>query len=81
MSKPVIYSQERMDEALVPLPEKREVYQSFADMFASDFVEEKWKLNWIMHIQGFETLNGVTKHDLQAALKWLFNKHYTITKE
>lgn len=30
MSKPMIYSQERMDEALVPLPEKREVYQSFA---------------------------------------------------
>lgn len=81
MRKPLIYSQERMDEAVVPLPEKREVFETFADMFESDFVEEEWKLKWIMHIQGFETLNSVTKHDLHAALKWLFNKHYIITKE
>lgn len=81
MSKPTLYVQERMDEALVPLPKKREVFNSFADMFESEFVEDEWKLRWISQVQGFPTLNGVTKHDLQAALKWLFNQHYVITKE
>lgn len=77
MGKPKLYSQERMSIDIVPLPEKREVFNSFAEMFESDFVEEEWKLKWIAEVRRFETLNGVKKTDLQAALKWLFDQFYT----
>lgn len=78
MAKPSLWSQERMDESVVPLPEKREVFNSFADMFESEFVEDEWKIKWIAQVQRFITLNGVTKADLQAALRWIFNRFYTI---
>lgn len=77
MGKLNFFSQERMPIDIVPLPEKREVFNSFAEMFESDFVEDSWKLKWIAEVQRFETLNGVKKTDLQAALKWLFNQFYT----
>lgn len=47
--KPTLCTQQRMDEAIVPLPEKREVC-------------------------GLETLNGVTKADLRAALRYLLRR-------
>ena len=72
--KPTLCTQQRMDEALVPLPEKREVFSSFADMFDSDFVEEAWKLRWIRQVCVLETLNGVTKADLRAALRYLLRR-------
>lgn len=72
--KPTLYTQQRMDEAIVPLPEKREVFSSFADMFDSDFVEDEWKMRWIRQVCGLETLNGVTRADLRAALRYLLHR-------
>ena len=61
MFEPKLACQMRMPEDVVPLPEKREVYRDFAEMFESKFVDDEWKLNWIAQVQRFETLNGVTK--------------------
>ena len=78
MSKKIeLVSQTRMPVDIVPLPEKREVFNSFAEMFESPFVDKQWKLNWIGQISKFETLNGVKKSDLHAALKWLFEQKYS----
>lgn len=74
MSKPKLVSQERMSIDVVPLPEARPQFRSFAEMFESDFVEDKWKLNWIRKVAGFETINSITKNDLHAALKWLADR-------
>ncbi|MBQ8507202.1 MAG: hypothetical protein IJ466_07235 [Clostridia bacterium] len=71
-----LVSQTRMPVDIVPLPEKREIFDSFAEMFESEFVDRDWKLKWIRQISQFETLNSVKKSDLHAALKWLFDQHY-----
>lgn len=72
MAKLEIYHQQSMDAKIVPPAEKKESFNSFAEMFQSDDVEIAWKLNWIAQVSKFETLNSITKHDLHEALKWLY---------
>ena len=48
-----LVSQERMPVNIVPLPEKREVFQSYREMFESEFVEPEWKIDWIKRIANF----------------------------
>ncbi len=81
MSK-LLYMQQRMDEKIVPLPDKtdKKVLNSFAEAFESPEVSIDWKLHWIAQVSRFATLNGVTKRDLQAALRWLFDQHYEIER-
>lgn len=74
--KPRLYTQQRMDENVVPLPEKTEQFHSFKEMFESSEVSDQWKLNWIGQVSRFMTLNSITKADLHAALKWLFEQEY-----
>jgi len=64
-----------MPEAIVPLPEKREVFDSFADMFDSEFVEPEWKINFLWTVAQLKTLNGITKKDLHAAIRWLIDTY------
>lgn len=75
MKGPRLWSQTRMPEAIVPLPEKREVFDSFADMFDSEFVEPEWKINFLWTVAQLETLNGITKKDLHAAIRWLIDTY------
>lgn len=70
-----LVSQERMPVNIVPLPEKREVFQSYREMFDSEFVEPEWKIDWIKRIANFETLNSVKKEDLHAALRWIVDTY------
>jgi len=72
---PRLWSQTRMPEAIVPLPEKREVFDSFADMFDSEFVEPEWKINFLWTVAQLKTLNGITKKDLHAAIRWLIDTY------
>lgn len=74
MSK-MLYMQQRMDEKIVPLPDKK-VINSFAEAFESPEVSIDWKLHWIAQVSIFMTLNCVTKRDLQAAMRWLFEQNY-----
>lgn len=74
MAKLEIYQQQRMDAKVVPPAKEDPVFNSFAEMIESDEVDLEWKLKWIEQVSKFETLNAITKRDLQAALKWLFKR-------
>lgn len=72
--KPILLVQQKME--LPPIPKSEKRYSSFAEAFESVEVSEEWKLNWIGWASRSFTLNNVTRRDLQAAIKWLFEKFY-----
>lgn len=79
MSKPLMWSQERMPVDIVPLPEKKG-YDSFEEMFDDPKCPIDKKLRILAQIVRFETLNGLTKRDLHAMVKWLVNQNYDLVK-
>ena len=60
-----------MPETVIPLPDVPVVYNSIAEMFQDPNHDEQKKLEFIWLVKKFETLNGITKADLHAMLKWL----------
>lgn len=70
MSKLELWSQERMGTKLVPLPDK-EGFRDFGEYVKSNSVPAEKKITLIWKIAHLETLNGVTKDELQSMLKWL----------
>lgn len=75
MSKLELWSQERMDTKVVPLPHKKD-FKDFEEYVKSDSVPHQKKIILIWKIAHLETLNGVTKAELQSMLKWLVEHHY-----
>ena len=75
MSKLEPWSQERMDTRVVPLPCKKGV-KDFEEYVKSDSVPAEKKITLVWKITHLETLNGVTKAELQSMLKWLIEHHY-----
>ena len=80
MSKPLMWSQERMPVDIVPLPEKKG-YDSFEELFDDPKCPIDKKLRILAQIVRFETLNGLTKRDLHAMVKWLVNQNYDLVKD
>lgn len=77
MSKPTLYSQERMDENIIPKArEEVRGYDSFKEFFEDPKASNQRKLDLVGQFTRFVTFNGVTKRDLHAALKWLFDQGY-----
>lgn len=77
MKKPTLYTQEKMDESLLPeAKEEKKGYDSFKEFFEDPKASNQRKLNVVGQFTRFVTLNGVTKRDLHAALKWLFDQGY-----
>ena len=77
MKKPTLYTQEKMDEGLLPAAkEEKRGYDSFKEFFEDPKVSNQRKLNIVGQFTRFVTLNGLTKQDLHAALKWLFDQGY-----
>ena len=80
MAKPRMWSQERMPVDIVPLPEKKG-YDSFEELFDDPKCPIDKKLRILAQIVRFETLNGLTKRDLHAMIKWLVNQNYDFVGE
>ena len=53
----------------------------FKDCIADNTIPDGKKINLIWEIAHLETLNGVTKDDLQAMLRWLVEHHYCIAED
>ena len=63
------YSQEKMGNDILPkAKETKKTYKTYKEFFQDPEAREQAKLNFIVEIIRFETLNGLTKADLQAAL-------------
>lgn len=75
MGKLELWSQERMDTRVVPLPDKKG-FRDFGEYVKSNSVPAGKKITLIWKIAHLETLNGVTKAELQSMLKWLIEHHY-----
>lgn len=73
--KPKLVSQERMPESVVPLAEKRG-NGTWEEVFDDPHIPYDKKLHLVMQFCDFETLNGVTKKDLQTILRWVVNENY-----
>ena len=80
MAKPRLWSQERMPVDVVPLPEKKG-YESYEELFDDPKCPIDKKLRILVQIVRFETLNGLTKRDLHAMVKWLVNQNYDFVEE
>lgn len=80
MAKPRLWSQERMPVDVVPLPEKKG-YDSYEELFNDPKCPIDKKLRILAQIVRFETLNGLTKRDLHAMVKWLVNQNYDFVEE
>lgn len=80
MPKPIMWSQERMPVGIVPLPEKKG-YDSFEELFDDPKCPIDKKLRILAQIVRFETLNGLTKRDLHAMVKWLVNQNYDLVED
>lgn len=80
MAKPRLWSQERMPVDVVPLPEKKG-YDSYEELFNDPKCPIDKKLRILVQIVRFETLNGLTKRDLHAMVKWLVNQNYYFVEE
>ena len=76
------YSQEKMgDDVLPKAKEAKKTYKTYKEFFQDPDAREQGKINFIAEIIRFETLNGLTKADLQAALKWIFEENYEFVSE
>ena len=75
-----LWTQERMPVDIVPLPEKKG-YDSFEELFDDPKCPIDKKLRILAQIVRFETLNGLTKRDLHAMVKWLVNQNYDFVEE
>ena len=80
MAKPRLWSQERMPVDVVSLPEKKG-YDSYEELFNDPKCPIDKKLRILVQIVRFETLNGLTKRDLHAMVKWLVNQNYHFVEE
>ena len=80
MAKPRLWSQERMPVDVVPLPQKKG-YDSYEELFGDPKCPIDKKLRILAQIVRFETLNGLTKRDLHAMVKWLVNQNYDFVEE
>lgn len=73
----MLYSQEKMGDDVLPKKDKvKREYKTFKEFFEDPNAEDQKKLDMVGQFIRFETLNGVTKSELQAALKWLFEQNY-----
>lgn len=73
----MLYSQEKMGEDVLPKANKaKREYKTFKEFFEDPKAADQSKLDMVGQFIRFETLNGVTKSELQAALKWLFEQNY-----
>ena len=80
MAKPRLWSQERMPVDVVPLPQKKG-YDSYEELFNDPKCPIDKKLRILAQIVRFETLNGLTKRDLHAMVKWLVNQNYDLVED
>lgn len=80
MAKPRLWSQERMPVDVVPLSEKKG-YDSYEELFNDPKCPIDKKLRILAQIVRFETLNGLTKRDLHAMVKWLVNQNYDLVED
>lgn len=80
MAKLRLWSQERMPVDVVPLPEKKG-YDSYEELFDDLKYPIDKKLRILVQIVRFETLNGLTKRDLHAMVKWLVHQNYDFVEE
>lgn len=80
MAKPRLWSQERMPVDVVPLPKKKG-YDSYEELFNDPKCPIDKKLRILAQIVRFETLNGLTKRDLHAMVKWLVNQNYDLVED
>ena len=80
MAKPRLWSQERMPVDVVPLPEKKG-YDSYEELFNDPKCPIDKKLRILAQIVRFETLNGLTKRDMHAMVKWLVNQNYDLVED
>ena len=80
MAKPRLWSQERMPVDVVPLAEKKG-YDSFEELFDDPKCPIDKKLRILAQVVRFETLNGLTKRDLHAMVKWLVHQNYDLVEE
>ena len=72
-----LYSQEKMGDDLLPKPkETKREYKTLKEFFEDPKALDQSKLDMVGQLIRFETLNGVTKAELQAALKWLVEQDY-----
>lgn len=79
MPTPKMWSQERMPVDVVPLP-KKQGYDSFAEIFDDPKCPIDKKLNILVIVYQLFTLNGLTKRDLHAMIKWLIDQNYDFTR-
>lgn len=75
-----LWTQERMPVDVVPIPEKKG-YDSYEELFDDPKCPIDKKLRILAHIVRFETLNGLTKRDLHAMVKWLVNQNYDFVED
>lgn len=68
--------QETMPTNIVPLSKGQKAYESFADWLSDPDADEQKKRDWIWEVKDFATLNGITKKDLQAAMKFMAEDCY-----
>lgn len=80
MSKLELWSQERMDTRVVPLPHKKD-FKDFEEYVKSDSVPAEKKITLVWKVAHLETLNGVTKAELQSMLKWVIERFYYCAEE
>lgn len=80
MSKLELWSQERMDTRIVPLPYKKD-FKDFEEYVKSDSVPAEKKITLVWKVAHLETLNGVTKAELQSMLKWVVERFYYCAEE
>ena len=80
MAKPRLWSQERMPVDVVPMPEKKG-YDSYEELFDDPKCPIDKKLRILAQVVRFETLNGLTKRDLHAMVKWLVHQNYDFVEE
>lgn len=75
-----LVSQERFPADIVPITSSRRVNKTFADAFEDDSVPTDTKLRTVLDIITWPAINGITRRDLKAALKWLFELNYDYTR-
>lgn len=80
MSKLELWSQEHMDTRVVPLPHKKD-FKDFKEYVKSDSVPDEKKITLVWKVAHLETLNGVTKAELQSMLKWVIERFYYCAEE
>lgn len=71
-----LVTQEKMDLSSVKQDASMLGHRNFVELFEDENVAEQRKHNIAWHVAHFVTLNGITKNDLQAMLKFIMEEFF-----